>query len=180
MDATPANRYNTVPHLVEASRRLGLPVVVPTDEDLVDRATVEQFESADPGAARASTAVTVVLTIGPPLHLITSRHAGSDGDARALQTALSGYAMNADPAAFRRDPGGHLESIIQQSATLEATPAVSDALIDGERWDGRTMQLGEHQAWSGHRDGVTVTLIGPAGSFHDRDLSWAGVAPVAH
>lgn len=67
MDATPTNRYNTVPHLVEASRRLGLPIVVPTDEDLVDRATVEQSESADPGAARVSTAVTVVLNAEPRL-----------------------------------------------------------------------------------------------------------------
>lgn len=111
---------------------------------------------------------------------MTSRHAGSDGDARALRSALSGYADADADAAFRRDPGGHMESILRQSATLEATPAMSDALIDGERWDGIAMRLGHHHAWSGHRGGTTITLIGPEGSFRDRDLSWAGVAPVAH
>lgn len=174
MDVIPANRDHHVPRLVEASRRLGLPVLVPIGDELVDRTIVETSVSAGAGIARTTTSVTVVLEVGPLLHLTTSRQS-EDGDADALQTAVLRYALNADPAALR-DPSGHLESVLGQSATLEATPAPSEALIDGERWDGIAMRLGQHHAWSGHRGRIAITLIGPAGSFRGRTLGWAGGA----
>lgn len=82
---------------------------------------VEQSAS---GTARATTGITVVLNTEPRLgYLTTNRHPGPDGDASALQAALSGYAMDADSEAFRRDPGGHLEH----------HPAVRDTRSDTDR-----------------------------------------------
>lgn len=39
------------------------------------------------------------------------------------------------------------------------------------------MQLDEHHAWSGHRDGITITLVGPPAASAVETLSWADVTP---
>lgn len=100
------------------------------------------------------------MNTAPPLHLTTARHRGSDG-LIGLGTAVSGFALNADPDALRRDLGGFMGEILHRSAALEATPSVSPCQVAGDHWYGMELELDDVRAWSGHRDGTTVTLVGP-------------------